>query len=925
MTNTFNYPQGSIWRKWDLHVHTPFSYLNNQFGNNFDDYVKQLFQKAIEKSITAIGLTDYFTIDGYKKLKNDYLNNNGKLEKLQFSKEEIEKIKNILIVPNVEFRLNKLVGKKRINFHVIFSNEIEINDIEENFLREIKFVYEGGPQTEDEKRALTLQNLEDLGKKLKSENEKFQDKSDIEVGMMNAVVDDTEIVKILSNKRSIFEGKYLILVPADEDLSQINWNGQDHQTRKVLIQKCDGLFASNKNTIEWALGKKHSSPQDFINEFKSLKPCLWGSDAHSFEKLFEPDANRYTWIKADPTFEGLKQILYEPEERVRIQEENPEYEFDKPTFSKVKIESSIEVFENEKVKFDQQEIPLNKNLVTIIGGRGSGKSLLLNYIANTLNKPILAYQKREGNQTQFNNSENFIIEWQKNNNPTPETITLNCKDKGQLDFIFIEQGKLKNISDYKILAEEIKVLLSIEKLQFDTKLDSEILHLLREIQEIKNWFEYENEQKEKINSREYNEQKKNKAENLLKTITTEANKQKLQKYTSNISEITECEKLLSRLQELKETLAKRESELNEVINVINDEIGLYKFQEEIPKIDFKSQNERIKNIESKLGEILQNKKNENETIKKEFEEHGFKGDLGTLLSNAEKYQKNIQEADSQLKEIERREKLLNEKLQERNKLADKIKGEYERLIKEIDNSWKNILNKFNGNQKEIIEKLLQKSNVLICGKIYFDLKKFDEKLKEYLDLRKYKNLSKDIGIKNLEDYWNFIKNYLNDYIEGDKRETTKKTLDELFFDLKERRDYLYVIPEIKFRDKTLDKLSVGQRGTLYVLLQLATNTFSSPLIFDQPEDDLDNEFIVKELVNLFKELKKYRQLIIATHNANLVVTADAEQIIVAQNEEEKLTYSTGALENPGIINSVCTILEGGKEAFEKREKKYGFR
>ncbi|APT74885.1 hypothetical protein SU69_05645 [Thermosipho melanesiensis] len=67
-----NFERGSEWRKWDLHVHTPFSYLNNQFGNDFDQYVKGLFKRAIQKEIAAIGITDYFSIEGYKKLK-EYL------------------------------------------------------------------------------------------------------------------------------------------------------------------------------------------------------------------------------------------------------------------------------------------------------------------------------------------------------------------------------------------------------------------------------------------------------------------------------------------------------------------------------------------------------------------------------------------------------------------------------------------------------------------------------------------------------------------------------------------------------------------------------------------------------------------------------------------------------------------------------------
>ena len=132
----FKYPRGSEWRKWDLHVHTPFSILNNQFGNpdeetTWDKYVKELFRKAIEKNIAVIGITDYFSIDGYEKIKNNYLNNELKLKTL-FTYDEIQKIKNILILPNIEFRLNKFVGENSINFHVIFSDEVTINYIKEN-------------------------------------------------------------------------------------------------------------------------------------------------------------------------------------------------------------------------------------------------------------------------------------------------------------------------------------------------------------------------------------------------------------------------------------------------------------------------------------------------------------------------------------------------------------------------------------------------------------------------------------------------------------------------------------------------------------------------------------------------------------------------------------------------------------------------
>ena len=919
--NKMSYLKGSEWRKWDLHVHTPFSYLNTQFGNDFDEYVRQLFKKAIEKNIAAIGITDYFTIEGYKKLKQDYLENEEKLKEL-FTEDEIEKIKQILILPNIEFRLNKLVGSKRINYHVIFSNELPIEDIEDNFLREIKFIYEGAPQTEDEKRPLTKHNLEMLGQKLREEHEQFQSKSDVEIGMTNAVVDDTDIARILANKKSIFDGKYLLLVPSDGDLSRVSWDSQDHNVRKVIIQKADGLFASNPNTIKWGLGKDYSTPEEFIKEFKSLKPCIWGSDAHDFDKLFEPDERRYTWIKADPTFEGLRQITYEPEERVRIQEQNPEFEVDKPYFSSIVISGDISVFEGERVTLKKQIIPLNKNLVTIIGGRGTGKSLLVNYLAH-----MIGYKFKEKNFN-FVDDVNFKVEYAKNNNETPEVVTFSPEKQAELDAIFIEQNKLKKLTDEKQVADEIKKLLSLEKLQFNNKLDEEITVLLREIEEIKGWFKKENEQGEKINDREFNENKLEKYEKLLSTITTEKNKEKLQKYTENIKQIRHYEDIIEELNALRLKLEGVKTELNFSVENINKLLP-NDLQIKLTPVAFATQLNEIDNIKDFIENYRKIKEQENKKIKSDFEQEGFRGDLTTLLQNAEKYQREIEEINKRLKLIGRKEKLLKEKLDLRKELGKKLREEYERQKQIIEEAWHSIFSRIeNPEHKNVVEKILSNRGIEITGQIKFDLHKFNEKLKTYLDLRTFRgdNPSEDLGISDIDSYWRFIEEDLGKYIEGEKSSHIKrdKNLGELFFNLKERREYLHTIPEITYNGKTLDKLSAGQKGTLYLLLQLATKTFSTPLIIDQPEDDLDNEFITKELVNLFKELKKYRQMIIVTHNANLVVTADAEQVIVANNEDENISYIMGSLENPVIIEKVCQILEGGKEAFEKRKNKYNF-
>ncbi|NQU85931.1 MAG: hypothetical protein HQ541_09240 [Mariniphaga sp.] len=371
-----NDPRGSIWRKWDLHVHTPYSVLNNGFGDDFDNYVQKLFKSAISNKIAAIGITDYFTIEGYKKIVNEYLNVEEKLKKL-FSDEEIAKIRRILILPNIEFRLHDLVNGRRINFHVIMSNEIEIQDIEEHFLHELDFVHESEPFEKDFTRKLKISNLTNLGKKLKEQQPEFSG-DDLFVGMATATVQNKEISDKLQDPR--FKNKYIIGVPPDEDLSKIEWASQEHMIRKLIIQKSNFLFTSNPNSIKWALGKFNKTTEDYIKEFKSLKPCIWGSDAHDFEKLFEPDLERYCWIKADTTFEGVRQILYEPEERVFIGKE-PEILAlvrNNPTkyFSKIEIRP-VESYNGKNGKwFDNLTIEFNNGLCGIIGNKGKGKSAI---------------------------------------------------------------------------------------------------------------------------------------------------------------------------------------------------------------------------------------------------------------------------------------------------------------------------------------------------------------------------------------------------------------------------------------------------------------------------------------------------------------------------------------------------------------------
>lgn len=124
------------------------------------------------------------------------------------------------------------------------------------------------------------------------------------------------------------------------------------------------------------------------------------------------------------------------------------------------------------------------------------------------------------------------------------------------------------------------------------------------------------------------------------------------------------------------------------------------------------------------------------------------------------------------------------------------------------------------------------------------------------------------------------------------------------------------------------KLSPGTRGIVLLLLYLALDDADDrPLIIDQPEENLDPKSIFDELVGLFVEAKGKRQVIMVTHNANLVVNADADQVIVAeagphkQGELPPISYTSGGLESLNIRKAVCDILEGGERAFQERARR----
>ncbi|MFX0137351.1 MAG: hypothetical protein ACFFDN_27175, partial [Candidatus Hodarchaeota archaeon] len=131
--------------------------------------------------------------------------------------------------------------------------------------------------------------------------------------------------------------------------------------------------------------------------------------------------------------------------------------------------------------------------------------------------------------------------------------------------------------------------------------------------------------------------------------------------------------------------------------------------------------------------------------------------------------------------------------------------------------------------------------------------------------------------------------------------------------------------DITYGGKSIKELSPGERGTLLLIFYLLIDQDKNPIIIDQPEENLDNETIYLKLVPFIKKVKEERQVIIVTHNPNLAIVCDSEQIIHAHIDKKNnnlVSYNSGSIEYHGIRDKAIDILEGTPPAFNNRKNKY---
>ena len=125
------------------------------------------------------------------------------------------------------------------------------------------------------------------------------------------------------------------------------------------------------------------------------------------------------------------------------------------------------------------------------------------------------------------------------------------------------------------------------------------------------------------------------------------------------------------------------------------------------------------------------------------------------------------------------------------------------------------------------------------------------------------------------------------------------------------------------RTREFRQLSLGQQQSVLLAVMLSADN-NTPLIIDQPEDNLDSEFIYQSVIPVLRRAKERRQVIVVTHNANIAVLGDAEQIVVLRASNEKgVIVSRGSIDDPSTREAACALLEGSREAFQRRARIYG--
>lgn len=933
MDNITLNPKGSLWRKWDLHVHTPAS-IENQYEGANNEEKWQRFIGDIEQlppEFKVIGINDYFFIDGYRRVLHEWKDNS--------------RMQNIaLFLPVIEFRIRKFCGHKewnRINYHVIFSDELSPEVIQQQFLNSLSSKYALDPEATGVtwQGVITPESVMDLGSKIIKSvplQERGNYGSTLKEGFNNLNIDDNALHDALVNN-TFLQGKYITAIGKAE-WDKINWADNSIAEKKTVINTADVIFCASEDVPSFERAKRKLTKAGVKD---LLLDC---SDSHHNLNSEDKDrlGNCNTWIKADTTFEGLKQILYEPNDRVCVSELPPDVKDSYQVIDKVILNED---------GFWQQEINLNPNLNTIIGGRSTGKSTLLSCVANRLHSYTARRQDNDSNDSE--EERDFVVSH-------TDGVTVQWRD-GETDSMrkieFFPQDHMYSIAKDKNKRNKLleTILLGVPRLsELKTSNEDTINSIKREIGELINLlFELLNkgrQQRAKLKSLGDAKGMQNEITQLNKEIqrtekTLKIDRAKIEQYNNVQKQVTLFEKQF-------QVLGQQNNQLTKLITneyfIVNPSLDMSSIEEDSRKVltEWIQTNMIRANtaVRQKINELNNGVTKQIASIQKQR----------TDLMNSQIYRESVefQKGNQKYKVLQDKLKLQNEKLATyKRELA---------VFKEVGNNYKETFEKltskfvsFQSETKKIADFFnIQHDGIVIKGLIDGKSAALRSRLESMIDQRSSQaketinhvcdSVKGDYPL--IEAISELINNILKNNVTLRGNVTQQMALSSILTE-----NWFGVNYSTTYDGDDFDGMSRGKQAFVILKLLLDFSENKCPILIDQPEDSLDNRAIYTDLVTYLKRKKKERQIILVTHNANVVVGADSELVIIANQQGNttpnknglKFQYLGGSLENTfvatettkdtpvlercGIREHVCDIVEGGKEAFVKRERKYGFK
>jgi ABC-type lipoprotein export system ATPase subunit len=1017
-----NDPSGSTWRKWDLHIHTPASIVHQYEGADpWSQFLNEL--ESLPSEFKVIGVSDYIFLDGYRRILAE--RQKGRLKNLE------------LVLPVIELRLDKFGGSQnhlsRVNYHVIFSDELSPDLIEQHFLNALCSKYTLSPQYSNiasQWQALpTRHSLEDLGRKIIESVPGPQRKhfsSPLVEGFNNLTLNLRDVQNALQSH--YFTDRYVTAIGRTE-WADIKWNDHSIADKKNIINSAGLVFTAVETSQHWQ-NTKATLAAAGVND--RLIDC---SDAHHFRESAEKDriGNSSTWVKADPTFAGLQQILIEPDDRIWVGGLPPQLA--RVQSNPTKYLTSIEIKRKEgatigEVWFDNT-IPLNSGLVAIIGNKGKGKSALTDIIgllANTKHNPDFTFLSSTNFRQQRDNKARHFKATLTLASGTPVTRGLEENvDETQPELVkYIPQNFLEKIctqlgkieeSDFdrelkKVIFSHVDNAYRLEQPALDDLIAYKTAEATEKIAILKQELHRINEEIATLEEQSGAAYRK-RIENLLEkkrkelsaheaaqptpvakpesdpstqqdSITTaqviDIAKQQLKAEEDKIIAARDRQAVLARQKQTADRLSARLANLEHQLQVFTNDskedfLELSISQNDVLRVtvdrcplDRKASQVvgEQQTVESSLDptstsslfhsklqiegriQALQNALDEPNRRYRAYEDARSAWEKArALIVGDKKTLDTVAYYESQLSDLSAIPSLLAEA---RNRRLLKSK-EIHTVIRALTGTYRELyapVNRFIESRPLARDKFHLNFEVAIVDtgfrETFFDFISqgvggtfcgVEAGSKMLRDILERQDFDTEQGIET------FLKE-MEDALHRDRRPGGReinvgdqlkksKTTSGIPNGVVALYDFIYSLGYIKPRyalrmgAKELSELSPGERGTLLLVFYLLVDKDDVPLVIDQPEENLDNQTVYELLVPCMKEAKQRRQVLIVTHNPNLAVVCDAEQVICADLDKAHnytMHYRSGAIENPDVNKAIVDILEGTMPAFHNRGEKY---